>query len=1611
MSATKIIFKRSSILGKRPTNQLEPGEIGLNTNSTDPGLFFEASDGRVIKVGPTSVLPTEPTPEPERGELWFDTSSGTLKIGNEASDWTSIAAPYLGGSENVVFVAPDFDQSSDSIKNDGQSVPFQSVTRALLEVTKKKIHNILSGGLVSGGEDKYVIIVAPSIFTPNNDPGSTVGDFSVVFDEASNSDISISDLVQFNTVEGGIIVPGGVSIRGVDLKRCSFSPTYIPTYKHPGFPELYAGTNQPLSSIFKVAGNVFNESFSILDKIQVRGVTAVVNQNSIATFISSEPHGLSRNDFVQVAYTPNVDQSTGTFVAGSYYAVPVTTFKFQLVYSDLNDPNSTATYVPFTSLPILGTSGQTKLIVSNELKSAHRLAAFKYASFQDLANYYTKVQRAFPAFFGGKVTDGAEIVRSSEYVVVAPTESLYPNNLESNSARNSSCYIRKVNLKSDFGMTFGDFNGDDIQGFRSLISNECTSVSLQKDPAAYEVYTILTNPSTGITEQKWWTLAEATYYSLPASERPETIDLVTSEEQNRLLNQTTIENIRYYYQNITNAEGQSFGIVDINNDFRHYGIRARNSAYVQAQSIYTIGCAIGVWSLNGALISLTNSTSNFGSVAFKAEGFRGINTIGGAYANAKGYQFSGIQRPLSLSKAQVIDIENKKIFSLGSRIVESYLDPSNPDIQILSLSSGFLPCYILPYSLKPGSAVWVSSSQCTYRGFLASDGGPTVLLGESGQCGQNAKLRIRYSDSTIPTDSATISSLDIPYIRRFEDPRSYSDRTYQFVISNTSSDAVAPEVGSVLRLNQSSQSLGASSLRPNVQFDPGSLGGWGRLFTVDSIQTAYLGFSPNYNYVVGNYTQDNRYLVTLTASDIATPWVQNDSTTSNFPQGTYCTFANRNWYAAENNLWDSVYYDVTFGDTVGPYKIAPIEDCSPYVNSAVLERQDSVSGTYQGSYAGDPNLTTLSGDQLVKYKEGTYFRGSTLPYSEFGIQNYYDDDDSSDGMGILLKDQLSGKSTVLVSPINDSAIVLPPTLPAQYGSVRECPEVVEFYVLSSANIQNPKQTVSVLLLKQGAKSEYLRVINLVGTRVTAIRLDRTNSSYPNPVGGTGGAKPEWFVNVSNPAIVNICETNPVPFTESYDPDWSSTKNCVFRFFEIMGYSRGIMAPLLSPQYWGERFLPVSSINSAPDPNGYALTTASWPLEFNQPSTITANTHTWAYCGYPFYSQGLPKFQTNDISKKLSYDYLSTAVWSGRLTVTGINNKGELIYLGPQREAITAQYHTVNDPTINIANQQIYSSQPIIEFPGQVVVYTTDSISSQFDDSSTSFQLTKGDVEIPASHVNANSLWVQLGGVTQKPEVSYTTNTNTITFANPPQAGTSCDIRVVTSEDSEKTLIVVPLNLDTDKMDGSNSIFTLTSTVDISVLDINSGNTLVILGGVEQLPAEAYFISRISSTEVQITFTGTPPKNTTVDIRSICSGSFWSEQGIFPVAVYSLDDISTEFSNLGQTSFLLTYGGNPVNSSLISTENLLVSVGGTMQVPTYIDGTTVYGSYSVGTNSIGQSVINFLEPPPSGATSDLRVITNAEFLPCVNGQGNPDEFFKWGPSIITNLLYDVNQLKS
>jgi hypothetical protein len=1377
----------------------------------------------------------------------------------------------------------------------------------------------------------------------------------------------------------------------MDLKKCEIHPTYVPSYLNPVV--SLGGVDSPITSILKWSGNSYLENFSVLDKIGIRQTYRVTKgeDGNSAVFHSTRPHGLTSGEVVTVTYASDVNQAERPFSPGNYYAAPINTFTFRLVDIPFEELTPDLTFVSYSSLAPAGLTPIFRLNVVNQLNSAHRLRLWQSASLLELSGYYEKVQAAFPLAFGGSITPGVELVNQGEYEIVGPTKNLYPLNTSSNTVQNSSAYANQVNIRSEYGMCGGEIDGAIVEGFQSAIVNSCTVVSLQKDPAAYEVYSNFLINSEQI--EKWWPLAEATFYSIPTLERPDSVTDITREQQLEFLNQTSIDRIRYYYESIDDpGTNKSVGLTNNNKDFRHFAFRAINSGYVQAQSIYTVGTAVGAWAMSGGYISLTNSTSNFGSVAFKAEGFRGVGSLGGAYTNSKGFLFKGIQAPLALNRQQVEDNNNKAIYSLGSRIVNVRYDENDPGVQLVELSGEFLPCFILPFSLKPGSTLWVSSLDCTYRGFFATDGGPTILT-NPGPC-VNVTLRIRASDSTIPSDANLLEDLDIPYIRRFHDPREPEDRSYSLVVENTSTQALAPAVGSVLRLDQTAQGLGTTALRPNVQLDPGSLGGWGRVFTVDNVETASRGFSPNFNYVIGDSTQDSRYLVTVTVSDYSTPWRQE----TNNAQGSYVTYQNKNWYAAENNLWDTVYYG-SISPSFGPNKISPTEACSPFVNTSVLERQELIDDTFQGSYAPDPSTT---GSDSEEYKKLSYFRGSTLPYTEFSSQNYFDDDDSSDSLGLILKQQLSGKTATLVTNINAGAVLQTEMLATPTSRYR--PEIVRFSVLSSINIPNPRQTVSIVKLVKTSsgpvpeKEEYLRVVNLVGTTVEAIRLNSRNSNFPNPINQGSTTAPSWPAQTT----MQICSSNSSPSSQTYDPDWSNTKQAILRFLEIMGYSQQTLnntSKPLKPYYWGDRFISYQNLPSAPDQPGYALSTAQWPLEFNQASTIIANTHTWSYCGYPFYSRGLPKYQTNDISRKLSYDFLSTALWGGRLTVTGINDKGELISFGPQREAVTAQYYEQDSPVISAANQQIYEEQPYVEFPAQVMVYSTDSISGQFNGTRLTFGLKKGGLPIPTSQLNEESLFVQLGAVTQRPGSDYTLVNNSIQFSQAPSAGTSCDIRVVTSEDNNKTLIVVPLTFK-EPVDGATSTFTLESTYNISDLNINQENTFVFLGGVEQIPGVggSYTITRISPTQLSITFTEILPDNVTVNVRAVCSGSFWEVQGKSPVAVYSLDSISAEFSSLTQEKeFNLTYNGQPVNPSLVTTYNTMVSLGGVIQLPeeSYV---------------IENGVIKFSEAPLPNSSSNLRVITNAEFLPCINAQGFTEGFLNWGPSVILNLINEVSSIR-
>ena len=101
MSTTNIQLLRSNIVSKRPAASiLLDGQVAVNYNFQEPGLYFRLTNGKLTKVGPVaysndgSVPNAMPAGEPGNlvGEEWFDARLSfykpLLKV-FDGSDWNT----------------------------------------------------------------------------------------------------------------------------------------------------------------------------------------------------------------------------------------------------------------------------------------------------------------------------------------------------------------------------------------------------------------------------------------------------------------------------------------------------------------------------------------------------------------------------------------------------------------------------------------------------------------------------------------------------------------------------------------------------------------------------------------------------------------------------------------------------------------------------------------------------------------------------------------------------------------------------------------------------------------------------------------------------------------------------------------------------------------------------------------------------------------------------------------------------------------------------------------------------------------------------------------------------------------------------------------------------------------------------------------------------------------------------------------------------------------------------------------------------------------------------------------------------------------------------------
>ena len=684
----------------------------------------------------------------------------------------------------------------------------------------------------------------------------------------------------------------------------------------------------------------------------------------------------------------------------------------------------------------------------------------------------------------------------------------------------------------------------------------------------------------------------------------------------------------------------------------------------------------------------------------------------------------------------------------------------------------------------------------------------------------------------------------------------------------------------------------------------------------------------------------------------------------------------------------------------------------------MIENTELVTDSWQGDIP-DPYYDYYVNGIPAPYNNNlSYMRGAVIPYTEYGPQYQVDDDDSSNSMGIIFtRLPLDADPTVLVTESSTEQTPLPMLAPWEINPKDKNqitfgrPEVIRLELLSVQQVVLPKEGVSVLQLSNPTIKglEYVRVISVTSNVILAIR-----NYYPQYAiyNNQGELPTQWPKGTT----VRVCTETGFPEPSMYDPDWAVTKATMFRFFRLMGYDYSTIAPYLQPRYYGERILLNNDLSALlPSLDGYANVTTAWPIEFNNPSTIIANTHTWQYAGYLDYSRGLPKYQVNEIPKKLSYDFLSYTIWGGRLTVMGTNEVGQLVFSGPIKEALTGQFYDVESPLSYAANRQIYKSPDPVILPNPVLVYSADDISGNFDGTEISFALKRGTYDIPLNQISTYGIFVILGGVVQKPFDAYYVQGETagviaprIVFTEPPVKGTSCDIRIATTGDNNETMQVIPFDL-TPSFDGSQTSFQIGPDVP-SLSDLNS---FLFLGGTEQNPSgafqrtAAYTIQKTGTSNILAFIGGSPQEGTVLDFRGIVSGERYRNAGVSTVFVASADDLYAYFNNTS-TTFPLEIDGVPLDPTKVNAQNMFVSLGGVMQIPVPQAVNALAGNaYSVKQNlTTNQLEITFSVPPAEGTTCNIRIITSDEFLTCPISPALSDTTLQDGPGIIVN---DQNQI--
>ena len=522
----------------------------------------------------------------------------------------------------ILYVSPSDIDATDSITNEGNSLtkPFKTIQRALLESARFSYVKGNDNDLI----ERTTILLMPGQHEIDNRPGFGIKNESGIakaiesgpngavlpnaniFNLTNDSTFDLSQenniLYKFNSVHGGVIVPRGTSIVGLDLRKTRIRPKYVPN-------PTTSYDKDPKSAIFRITGTCYFWQFSVFDGDENK-LVYTDNGNFGSAFTVKPVFSHHKLTIFEYADGVNLFDRSGLTDLDMYYAKLSNAYnaasnrdidqkfpsnsdgfakqrpEWEIVGAFADDPISIETIVsgdipgvPSNKVTVTtttphGLSVGTPIKIKGVSPQAYNIST--KVSFVDPLNN-KKFNYALPNFDLELQTPGDASGNPGGTVVI-----------ETDTVTGASPYIFNISMRSVYGMNGLHADGSKASGFRSMVVAQFTGVSLQKDDRAFVKY-------------------------IPSNRDYEGNDANPVFGDNLALESSSTNPETAYHLD-------SGAIYRSGWETCH--IKISKDAILQIVSVFAIGYNKHFEALSGGDASITNSNSNFGQLALISDGFK-----------------------------------------------------------------------------------------------------------------------------------------------------------------------------------------------------------------------------------------------------------------------------------------------------------------------------------------------------------------------------------------------------------------------------------------------------------------------------------------------------------------------------------------------------------------------------------------------------------------------------------------------------------------------------------------------------------------------------------------------------------------------------------------------------------------------------------------------------------------------------------------------------------------------------------------------------------------------------------------------------------------------------